>query len=68
MQYPAFRAMGLCRSTGVVEAACKNIVGSRLKRGGMHWTVDGANAIIALRCAILSNRFNDFWERRANGI
>ena len=68
MQYPAFRAMGLCVSTGVVEAACKNIVGSRLKRGGMHWTVDGANAIIALRCAILSNRFNDFWERRANGI
>ncbi len=68
MQYPAFRAIGLCLSTGVVEAACNNIVGSRLKRGGMHWTVDGANAIIALRCAILSNRFNDFWERRANGI
>ena len=63
MQYPKFRAMGLCVATGVVEGGCKNIVGSRLKRGGMHWTVDGANAIIALRCAILSNRFDDFWER-----
>ena len=59
-----------------MEAACgggdegglhEGGVGSRLKRGGMHWNVDGANAIIALRCAILSNRFNDFWERRANG-
>ena len=65
MQYPRFRALGLCVTTGVVEAGCKNIVGSRLKRGGMHWTVDGANAIMALRCAILSNRFDDFWERRA---
>ena len=65
MRYPAFRAMGLCVSTGVVEGACKNIVASRLKRGGMHWTVDGANAILALRCSILGNRFDDFWERRA---
>ena len=32
----------------------------------MHWTVDGANAILALRCAILGNRFDDFWERRAS--
>ena len=65
MRYPKFRAMGLCVATGVVEGACKNVVGSRLKRGGMHWTVDGANAILALRCAILGNRFDDFWERRA---
>ena len=67
MQYPKFRAMGLCVATGVVEGGCKNVVGSRLKRGGMHWTVNGANAIIALRCATLSNRFDDFWERRAIG-
>ncbi len=49
----------------VVEGACRNIVGTRLKCGGMHWTADGANAIMALRCAILSNRFDDFWQRRA---
>ena len=65
MQYPTFRQMGLCVATGVVEGACKNVVASRLKRGGMHWTVDGANAIIALRCAVESNRFDDFRERRA---
>ena len=65
MDYPAFRAQGLCVTTGVVEGACKSVVGSRLKRGGMHWTVKGANAIIALRCAIDSNRFNDYWKRQA---
>ena len=31
----------------------------------MRWTVAGANAIIALRCAVESNRFDDFRERRA---
>ena len=65
MDYPKFRALGMCVATGVVEAQCKAVVGTRLKRGGMHWSLPGANAIIALRCAILSNRFDDFWERRA---
>ena len=65
MAYPKFRALGLCVTTGVVEGACKSVIGNRLKRGGMHWTVDGANAIIALRCAITSNRFDDYWERQA---
>ena len=65
MRYPEFRAQGLCTSTGVVEAGCKVAIGTRLKRAGMHWTVAGANAIIALRSAKLSGRFEDFWERRS---
>ena len=65
MRYPQFRAAGLCTSTGVVEAGCKVAIGTRLKRTGMHWTVAGADAIIALRCCKLSGRFEEFWERRA---
>ena len=69
MRYPMFRAQGLCTSTAVVEAGCKVAIGTRLKRAGMHWTVRGANAIIALRCYKLSGRFEDFWERRvAQGV
>ena len=64
MRYPAFRAMGLCVGSGVVEAGCKHVVGTRCKRPGMHWSVAGVNAIAALRCAVLSNRFDDFWRRR----
>ena len=64
MRYPQFEADGLCTSTGVVEAGCKLAIGTRLKRAGMHWTVAGANAIIALRCSRLSGRFQDYWERR----
>jgi len=65
MRYPEFHKQGLCTSTGVVEAGCKIVIGTRLKRAGMHWSVKGANAIIALRCSKLSGRFEDFWERRS---
>ena len=66
IRYPEFRAQGLCVCSGVVEAGCKVAIGTRLKRAGMHWTVAGADAIIALRCCKLSGRFEDFWERRSS--
>ncbi len=65
MRYAEFRAARLCTSTGVVEAGCKTAIGVRCKRAGVHWTVAGADAIIALRCCKLSGRFEDFWERRS---
>ena len=58
MRYPEFRAAGLCTSTGVVEAGCKVAIGTRCKRTGMHWTVAGVDAIIALRCCKLSTVFH----------
>jgi hypothetical protein len=50
MRYHWFRQCGLFVGSGVVEASCKSVVGRRLKQAGMHWTVAGADAIIALRC------------------
>jgi hypothetical protein len=64
MRYPAFRRQKLFVGTGVIEAGCKTLIGTRLKRSGMFWTVRGANAIIALRCCRLSGRFEDYWEAR----
>ena len=64
MRYPLFREVGLCTSSGVVEAGCKVAIGTRLKRAGMHWTLVGANAISALRCSKLSDRFDGYWLRR----
>jgi Uncharacterised protein family (UPF0236) len=64
MRYPSFRSHGLFVGSGVIEAACKTVIGARLKRSGMFWTVDGANAIIALRCTRLSGHFEDYWESR----
>ncbi len=58
MQYGLFAAAGLFVGSGVVEAACKTIVCSRLKRAGAHWSKKGAANIIAIRCAIMSKEFN----------
>ncbi len=62
MRYPEFRAQGLFVGSGVIEAGCKAVIGSRLKQSGMFWTVRGANDIIALRCCRLNGRFEDYWE------
>jgi len=65
MRYRHFRTLGLFVGSGVIEAGCKTIAGSRLKQSGMQWTVRGANAIIALRCCAVSGRWEQYWERRA---
>jgi len=64
MLYPEFRRRHLFVGSGVIEAGCKTVIGSRLKRSGMFWTVRGANPIIALRCCQLKGRFEDYWESR----
>jgi hypothetical protein len=66
MRYGDFRRQGLFVGSGVVEAGCRTVIGQRLKQSGMHWTLKGANNIIDLRCCILSNRWEDFWEQRAS--
>ena len=57
MRHAEFRAWVFAGSSGVVGAGCKHAAGTRLERAGMHWTVAGANAVIALRCCKLSGRF-----------
>jgi hypothetical protein len=64
MRYPKFRRQHLFVGSGVIEAGCKTVVGSRLKQSGMFWTVRGANAIVALRCCQLNGQFEDYWEAR----
>lgn len=64
MRYPEFRRQHLFVGSGVIEAGCKTVIGSRTKQSGMFWTVRGANAIIALRCCHLNGRFEDYWEAR----
>lgn len=65
MRYNEFRKQGFFVGSGVLEAGCRTVIGQRLKQSGMHWSVKGANNIIALRCCLYSNRWEDFWENRA---
>ena len=38
MRYPKFRRQHLFVGSGVIEAGCKSVIGSRLKQSGMFWT------------------------------
>jgi hypothetical protein len=62
MKYSKYLAMGLPIGSGVVEAACKTVVESRLKRSGMRWSIPGGQYILNLRSIILSNRWDSFWK------
>jgi hypothetical protein len=64
MDYPAYRAKGWCIGSGVVESACKRVVGQRLKGAGMRWGTDGADAVCHLRALFLSDKgqWDAFWH------
>ena len=53
MRYDEYRSLGLPIGSGRVEAACKTVVGRRMKCTGMRWTVAGANPVLWVRCARL---------------
>ena len=62
MNYFELRQKKLPIGSGVVEAACKNLIGARMKKSGMRWSVDGGQTILTLRSIILSNRWEKFWS------
>jgi hypothetical protein len=64
MGYPKFREQHLFVGSGVIEAGCKKIIGSRCNQSGVFWTVRGANSILALLCCQFNGRFEDYWEER----
>ena len=66
MQYGRFRRQGFFIGSGVIEAECKTIIGSRCKQSGMFRGESGAENILALRCIHSSRRLNEFWRARLN--
>jgi hypothetical protein len=66
MQYRTFRRQGLFIGSGVIEAGCKTVIGSRCKQSGMFWGEPGAENVLALRCIHSSRRLDQFWKERLN--
>lgn len=61
MRYQHFRDLGMFTGSGAIEGGIKAIVVQRAKQSGMHWTLDGAADIIALRCQHASGRWDELW-------
>ena len=67
MDYPRYVAAGWLIGSGHVEAACKSVVGQRLKGGGMRWGEEGADAVCQLRALFKSEKgqWEAFWGNAA---
>lgn len=68
MRYDHFRSKGFFIGSGVVEAACKTLVGQRFKCSGMHWSRRGLKRLLAIRTALRSNRYAHFWNWHASSL
>lgn len=64
MTYANFRQQGLFIGSGVVEAGCKTVIGKRTKQSGMFWRVPGAQHVLNIRCAVLGEIYDAFWDHR----
>jgi hypothetical protein len=61
MDYAAYREAGYPVGSGSVESACKVVVQERMKQAGMRWSRPGAQAMLALRSILLSERWDAVW-------
>lgn len=56
---------GLPIGSGLIEGACKNVIGVRLKANSARWRVRRAEHIGALRCLDYSGQWKPYWESKA---
>jgi hypothetical protein len=56
MDYPTLRLLGLLIGSGAIESSAKHLVQIRLKRPGQRWSEAGADAVLALRARLASQR------------
>ncbi|HWD40643.1 MAG TPA: ISKra4 family transposase [Fimbriimonas sp.] len=68
MNYPNYLAKGWAIGSGPVEAACKTVVGKRMKGGGMRWGGDGADQMCHLRALFNSGekQWDAYWHPDPN--
>jgi hypothetical protein len=60
--YHTALARGWPIATGVIEGACRHLVGDRLDITGARWGLDGAEAVLKLRALVINGDFDRYWR------
>lgn len=68
MNYFEAKSKAFPIGSGVVESACKQIVSERMKLSGMRWKRAGAQVAITLRCILLSDIWDDVFDKMLTEI
>jgi hypothetical protein len=61
LRYDQALAAGWPIATGIIEGACRHLIGDRLDISGAQWDLDGAEAILTLRAVISKGDFGEYW-------
>ena len=64
MCYDQYLRAGYPIASGIIEGACRHLIKDRMERAGMHWTLDGAQAMLDLRSVWIGNQWEAFQEYR----
>lgn len=63
MKYAQFRQRGVALGSGAIESAIRRVVNLRLKGNGMLWREENAEAMLLLRAAALTERWEETLTR-----
>lgn len=61
LRYDRYLAAGLPIGTGVIEGACRHLICDRMD-GVARWSLNGAEAVLAMRAIRCSGDFDDYWR------
>jgi len=64
MRYDEYLAAGYPIASGAVEGACRHLVKDRMERAGMHWVVEGAQAMLDVRSVYISGLWDEYQKYR----
>lgn len=62
LDYPGRRAAGRAIGSGLVEGACKQVIGRRLKQTGARWRVRRAERMASLCGLVYSDLWDCYWQ------
>jgi len=62
MKYNEYLSKGYPIASGVIEGACRHVVKDRMERSGMRWSIEGAEALLKLRCIIINEEMQSYMD------
>jgi hypothetical protein len=66
MHYHEYLSKGYPVASGAIEGACRHLVKDRMERAGMHWTEEGAQAMLNVRSVYVNGDWEAYQSFRVN--
>lgn len=68
LRYNCFRCRGVPMGSGAIESTIRRVLNLRLKGSGIYWTEDNAEAILQLRAAVVSGRWEEILKHTRDAM